>query len=176
MLVGASRAGKSQGSPAKIWDDWVVKDRLYRNQMRPDSILIVRLSAMGDIVMATPLASALKRTYPMAKICWLVQPEWRDLLAGHPAVDEVLVWPRNEWTELWREKKLLSLLNAVRSFGRYLKGFRFDLGIDALDTVQVGFHSLHRRNLAFLDERRELGSGHERNICFVHECSSRLLD
>ena len=109
----------------------MVKDRPRRNQMRPDSILIVRLSAMGDIVMATPLASALKRTYPMAKICWLVQPEWRDLLAGHPAVDEVLVWPRNEWAALWREKKLWSLLRAVRSFGAYLKSFAFDLGIDA---------------------------------------------
>ncbi len=116
-----------------------MKDRLRRNRIRPDSILIVRLSAMGDIVMATPLASALKRTYPMAKICWLVQPEWRDLLAGHPAVDEVLVWPRNEWTELWREKKLLSLLNAVRSFGRYLKGFRFDLGIDAQGLLKSAF-------------------------------------
>ena len=108
-----------------------MKDRPPQSQMHPDSILIVRLSAMGDIVMATPLASALKRTYPMAKICWLVQPEWRDLLAGHPAVDEVLVWPRNEWTALWREKKLWSLLRAIRSFGSYLKGFAFDLGIDA---------------------------------------------
>ncbi len=108
-----------------------MKDRPPQSQMHPDSILIVRLSAMGDIVMATPLASALKRTYPMAKICWLVQPEWRDLLAGHPAVDEVLVWPRNEWTALWREKKLWSLMRAIRSFGSYLKGFGFDLGIDA---------------------------------------------
>ena len=109
----------------------MVNDLPRRNQMRPDSILIVRLSAMGDIVMATPLASALKRTYPMAKICWLVQPEWRDLLAGHPAVDEVLVWPRNEWAALWREKKLWSLLRAIRSFGDRLKSFSFDLGIDA---------------------------------------------
>ena len=110
-----------------------------KNQMHPDSILIVRLSAMGDIVMATPLALALKRTYPMAKICWLVQPEWRDLLAGHPAVDEVLVWPRDEWAELWRKKKLWSLWRTIRSFSDYLKGFRFDLGIDAQGLLKSSF-------------------------------------
>ncbi len=116
-----------------------MNDRLRRNQMHPDSILIVRLSSMGDIVMATPLASALRKTYPTAKIRWLVQPEWRDLLAGHPAVDEVLVWPRNEWEALWRGKKLWPLLRAIRSFGSYLKSFGFDLGIDAQGLLKSAY-------------------------------------
>ncbi|MTW23295.1 glycosyltransferase family 9 protein, partial [Allochromatium palmeri] len=38
------------------------------------SILVVRLSAIGDIVFASPLVAALRRRWPEARIAWLVQP------------------------------------------------------------------------------------------------------
>ena len=39
----------------------------------PGRILLVRLSAIGDVVMASPLAGALRRTFPNARIAWLVE-------------------------------------------------------------------------------------------------------
>jgi len=39
------------------------------------AILIVRLSAIGDVVFASPLIHALRSRYPGAHISWLVQPE-----------------------------------------------------------------------------------------------------
>ena len=59
-------------------------------------ILIVRLSALGDIVMAGGLPGALRARYPAAHIAWLVQEGFEALPAANPALDEVLVWPRRQ--------------------------------------------------------------------------------
>ncbi len=98
--------------------------------MIPRSILIIRLSAIGDIVMALPLLAALRASYPTATITWLVQPECRDLLTADPRLSEVLVWPKGEWLELWRQRRWLQLTGAVRSFRRELKHRKFDLVLD----------------------------------------------
>ena len=58
----------------------------------PRSILIVRLSAMGDLVFTTPLLSSLRARFPQARICWLVRKELAPLLAEDPDLDEVIVW------------------------------------------------------------------------------------
>ena len=40
----------------------------------PQRILVIRLSAIGDVVMASPLIAALRRRYPAAYLAWLVEP------------------------------------------------------------------------------------------------------
>jgi lipopolysaccharide heptosyltransferase I len=54
-------------------------------------ILIVRLGALGDIVHAIPVAAALRRAYPTARIDWLVSAKHRDLLDLVPVIDRRLV-------------------------------------------------------------------------------------
>jgi heptosyltransferase-1 len=94
-------------------------------------ILIVRLSALGDIVMAGGLPGALRARYPAAHIAWLVQEGFEALPAANPALDEVLVWPRRCWRELWRARRYGAWLGAVRRFVGGLRERRFDLAIDA---------------------------------------------
>ncbi|MHC4473283.1 MAG: glycosyltransferase family 9 protein [Planctomycetota bacterium] len=60
----------------------------------PRRIAIVRLSAIGDVVHGLPLARSLRRLHPDAEIVWTVQPEPAPLLAGHPWIDRVHVFPR----------------------------------------------------------------------------------
>ena len=103
------------------------------------SILIVRLSAIGDIVFSTPLIHALRRRYPDARISWLVQPESAALLEQHPELDEVIVWPRADWTELWRQRRYLALWRRVRAFRRDLRARRFDLALDIQSLMKSGF-------------------------------------
>lgn len=56
-------------------------------------ILIVKLSSIGDVVQALPVASALKDATPDLHIAWAVD-EWTSaLVAGHRAVDRVIVLP-----------------------------------------------------------------------------------
>jgi heptosyltransferase-1 len=94
-------------------------------------ILIVRLSALGDIVMAGGLPGALRARYPDAHIAWLVQEGFEALPAANPALDEVLVWPRRQWRELWQAHRYGAWLGAVRRFVAGLRTRRFDLAIDA---------------------------------------------
>ncbi len=101
-------------------------------------ILIVRLSAIGDVVMASPLIRALRDKYPEAHIAWLVQAEAVPLLAANPRLDEAIVWPRGEWQRLWRERRYWQLLKAVRSFRRELRARGFDLVLDIQGLLKSG--------------------------------------
>jgi heptosyltransferase-1 len=102
------------------------------------AILVVRLSAIGDIVMASPLIHALRQRYPRSHIAWLVQPESAALLHDHPELDEVIVWPRSQWRELWAQKRLLSLLREIRKFRATLHRRDFALAIDLQGLLKSG--------------------------------------
>ena len=54
-------------------------------------VLIVRLGALGDVVHAIPVAAALRRAYPQARIDWLVSAKHREILDLVPAIDRRLV-------------------------------------------------------------------------------------
>jgi heptosyltransferase-1 len=103
------------------------------------NILFIRLSAIGDIVMASPLLAALRAVHPDARIAWLVQPESRDLLEFHPDVDELIVWPRQQWHQLLRERRWFALWREIRDFRRQLRNHHFDLAIDAQGLLKSGF-------------------------------------
>ncbi len=53
-------------------------------------ILIVRLGALGDVVHAIPVAAALRRAFPSARIDWLVSARHREILDLVPAIDRRL--------------------------------------------------------------------------------------
>jgi heptosyltransferase-3 len=54
-------------------------------------VLIVRTDRLGDVLLTTPVSSALREAYPQAKISWLVRPYAAPLLEHNPNVDEILV-------------------------------------------------------------------------------------
>lgn len=60
-------------------------------------ILIVKLSAVGDVVHALPVLHALRTAMPDAHIAWAVHPGPANLLEGHPELDELVVLPRRPW-------------------------------------------------------------------------------
>lgn len=59
-------------------------------------VLIVKLSALGDVVQSLPVAMAIREQVPQARLDWLVEAPSAGLLAGHPALDQVLVSPRRQ--------------------------------------------------------------------------------
>ena len=96
----------------------------------PDRILVVRTSAIGDIVFASGLADALRERYPAAHLAWLVEEGLEDLLRAHPAIDEVMSWPRRQWRQLWRSRRYGELMRAVSAFRAGLRAQRFELVLD----------------------------------------------
>ncbi len=100
---------------------------------------MVRLGAIGDVARTLPAVSALRAAYPGAHLAWLVEPASRDLLAGQPWVDEVLVFPRRALAEALRRGQLLSFVATLRRFVQRLRRRRFELVVD--------FHSLAKSAL-----------------------------
>lgn len=98
----------------------------------------MRLSAIGDIVMASPLIDALRKAHPDAYIAWLAQPECKVLLELHPGLDEVIVWPRAEWARLWESRRWGVLLRELRSLRRSLRERGFDTAIDLQGLLKSG--------------------------------------
>ncbi len=93
-------------------------------------ILVVRTSAIGDVVFASPLAAALRRSWPGAYIAWVVEPGIDALIASDPAIDECIVWPKTQWLELWRRRHWAELWRRVGAFRAQLRQRHFDLALD----------------------------------------------
>jgi heptosyltransferase-1 len=104
-------------------------------------ILIVRLSALGDVTMASGLIPALRHLWPQAHIAWLVEPAAAPLLAHNPRLDEVIVWPRGEWQKLWRERRFVELWRRYQALRATLRARRFDLVLDAQGLLKSGLWS-----------------------------------
>jgi lipopolysaccharide heptosyltransferase I len=65
------------------------------------NILLIKPSSLGDIVLALPALSALRRGLPRAKISWLIRPEFAPLIEGHPHVDAIILFDRNRLGKAW---------------------------------------------------------------------------
>lgn len=107
-------------------------------QTAPRRILIIRLSALGDVMMASGLIPSLRQTYPDAHIAWLTETPAAPLIRQHPLLDEVIVWPRNQWQKLWRERRFAALWQEMKRFRRELRERRFDLALDAQGLLKSG--------------------------------------
>ncbi len=62
---------------------------------RRDSILVIRLSSMGDVLFALPAVEALVRSGIAERVSWLVEDRTASMLAGVPGLHETVVFPRS---------------------------------------------------------------------------------
>lgn len=76
------------------------------------------MSAIGDSVHALPVVTALKRHDPTLHLTWILQPGPASMIAGHPEVDEIIIFERSRG------------LGAYRDMRRKLARRRFDLVLD----------------------------------------------
>jgi len=104
----------------------------------PRNILIVRLSAIGDVVMASPLVEAFKRTFPDARVSWLVEAGSKPVLEANTDLDEVIIWPRGQWNQTLKNRRYLNFIRQLWSFVRDLKRKKFDLAVDAQGLLKSG--------------------------------------
>ena len=91
------------------------------------NILIIKPSSLGDIVLTLPALSALRRSFPDAKISWLIRPEFAPLLDNHPHLDNIIHFDRKFLGKAWYNPRafvaLLSLIHKLRLS-------KFDLVLD----------------------------------------------
>ena len=63
----------------------------------PLRILVVRLSSMGDVLHALPVAVRLKQALPRLELTWAVHERWSPLLRDNPSIDRVIELPLGRW-------------------------------------------------------------------------------
>ena len=97
----------------------------------PRSIVVVKLSAIGDVIHGVPVAVAIKRAFPETRIGWAVEGRTADVLAGHPAIDHIFRLPRGG----------LKSPRAVLGLRRQLLAFRPDVTLDLQGLLKSGVAS-----------------------------------
>ncbi len=120
----------------------------------PDTtrILIVRLTARGDLVFASPLAGALRRRFPTAYIAWAAEEHTAEVIQGNPHLDEVIVWDRRAPAGASRHERMWG--GNTRDFMAELRSRRFEVVIDTQGLLRSAFITL----LSGADVRIGLGS------------------
>ncbi|MDR2755259.1 MAG: glycosyltransferase family 9 protein [Planctomycetaceae bacterium] len=113
---------------------------------RPRRILIVRFSAIGDVVHTLPVLIALRTRFPHAEIAWLIEEKMSKLLLGHWALDRLIIVKKN-WIKSWSEvvflrKRLQMFAPDVTidvqglfksSFAAWLSGAAYRIGFGGID-------------------------------------------
>jgi heptosyltransferase I len=91
------------------------------------NILIIKPSSLGDIVMALPALSALRKSFPKAKISWFIRPEFAPLLKNHPHLTETILFDRKFLGKAWfNPRAMAALLSLIWRLNRS----KFDVVID----------------------------------------------
>lgn len=94
---------------------------VYEELLKSHNILVIKISALGDIILITASLKALRKKFPEAKIYCLVGRESRHVLSGCPYIDGVLVYDHKQ--------KDKSLRRFIRLVGK-LREYHFDKVID----------------------------------------------
>ena len=93
-------------------------------------IALIQPSRIGDIVFSLPTLSALRGTFPRARITWLVDERCRELVEGHPDLDDWLVVPFKELEEALKKRAWKKMGRTLRRLKKELRSRSFDLSID----------------------------------------------
>src|SRR6058998_56591 len=111
------------------------------------ALLVAQTSFLGDVVLTTPLLAALRRCVAPRRLAVLVRPEAAPLLAGHPAVDQVLVDDKRG-----RDRGLAGLVRTARRLRRE----QFDVAVSphrSLRTALVLAAARIPRRVGFRESR-----------------------
>lgn len=110
-----------------------------------DRLLIVRLSAMGDVIHTLPAVQALREAFPQAMIGWLIEERWAELLcaAGAPRrgvrspLRPLVDWVHTVDLKSWR-RSLLSLATAqkISTVWNDVRSVGYDAAVDLQGAIR----------------------------------------
>jgi len=105
-------------------------------------ILILRLSAVGDVLRTLPAVMALREYFPSSNIAWVVEEPSKTLLESQPEIDQVILLPRKRWTE--GMKSIEKVWKTFREMGQFILELRrqkFDFVLDFHGIIKSGMIS-----------------------------------
>jgi len=105
------------------------------NSEKYDNILIIKPSALGDIVHALPVLPSLRAAFPQAKLTWLVRKEFAPLLECTEGLDEILLFDRKAMAQWFCSPRAY---RCFRDFKKRLRDDGFDLVLDLQGLFRSG--------------------------------------
>ena len=132
---------------------------------RGTRILIVRLSAIGDVLHATTVVHNLRRLAPDVHITWLASPPASTLLEGNPDIDRLLLFDRRPIDAASARLALGTCWRELRKAKALLAPYAFDIALDLQGLFltgiltrlsgaprRIGIHERHEGNFLFMTE------------------------
>lgn len=89
-----------------------------------ENILVVKLSAIGDVIHALPVSYAIKEQYPKAHLTWVVEQAAYAILADNPCIDELILFEKAKF------RSIGGFLREIGPFRRRLRTRRYDASLD----------------------------------------------
>jgi heptosyltransferase-1 len=74
-------------------------DALALRSVEFSRILLIKPSALGDVVHTIPVLVKLRARYPRARIDWLITPENAEIVRYHPALSNVVLFARRDFSK-----------------------------------------------------------------------------
>ncbi len=102
--------------------------QVYQETRQEKKVLITKLGAAGDVILASPSFRMIRKRYPKAHVAVLVDSKLAPLLEKCPYLNEVITFNRSNCRERWR--RLMSLTKQLRRR-------RFDLSIDLQNNLKT---------------------------------------
>ncbi len=133
---------------------------------KPKSILLVKLSAIGDVVHTLPLLEVLRRNCPDTRIDWLIENEAAEIIRGHDAIDHILISHRKSWHKrLFKIGEVPKIIREISQLIKRLREERYDIVIDLQGLLKSGILTGLARG------RRKIGftAGREGSSLFLTE-------
>ena len=92
-------------------------------------ILIINPFGIGDVIFSTPIIEILKKEFPESKIHYLCNRRVSGLLTANPYLDNIFVYEKDEYRNLWRDSKI-ACLKQILNFLKVIKREKFDMSMD----------------------------------------------
>ena len=125
--------------------------------MKDGRILIIKLSALGDIVQSLPVLWSIKKTWPSCKVDWITGETGLGLLRGHSLLDRVMLYPRKRLGKLARNPfRWPRLFKHLSDLSREIKRYRYLAVLDLQGLFKSGlitFMSLSDKKVGFAGGR-----------------------
>jgi lipopolysaccharide heptosyltransferase I len=131
------------------------------------SILIIRLSSLGDVLMTIPAVKGIRNKFPGAHISWLAEGPVSEFLACQDFIDEVIIFPRSNAVKALKTGNVSRAGKALAPFLQNIRKRKYDLVVD--------FHGIAKSALFAMVARgtKKIGFGDmfakEKSHFFYHD-------
>ncbi len=102
-------------------------------------ILLIKPSALGDVVHTIPVLVKLRARYPNARIDWLITPENAEVVRSHPALSNVVLFARRDFSKRGRRWRATV---AFRDLLKQIRRAKYDLIVDMHGQMRSAFFTL----------------------------------